>query len=252
MRRFLVIAAKTVLIALSLAIVGLLAFVGWLVWHYQHSAGLPTQTQLAAIAPTGPACSTDPKRTYVPLADVPALLRDTAITLAQPDFYEAWSLNPVIGIAVAMSRGSRPRPAGVTQSVSRCLQSLSPETRRQIDPIASIIFMQRVIDSLSRDRIFEIYLNESYLGRGAYGVASAAEAYFGKRLPELDVAEIAFLMMRARQPGPSRYFDADFRNYAIDRMQTAGLISETQAAAAKTRPLPLNDRPGAQAQPVNQ
>jgi penicillin-binding protein 1A len=121
-----------------------------------------------------------------------------------------------------------------------------------MDPIAAIYFMQRVTRSLSRDRILEIYLNESYLGRGAYGVAAGAEAYFGKALPELDVDEVAFIIMRARQPHPSRYFDTRARDYAIERMQTAGLIDETQAAAAKSQPLLLKETPGTQAQPVNQ
>lgn len=251
MRKFLVVAAKTALAVLSLGGVGLLAFAGWLVWHYEYGAGLPTDAQLAAIAQAGPACTSDPKRTYVPLADIPPLLRSAMIAYEQPDFYEAWSLNPIIEIALAMGAGRRPAPAGLTQSVSRCLLSLSPETRRQIDPIASIFFTQRVTSILSRDRMLEIYLNENYLGRGAYGVAAGAQAYFGKPLQDLDVDEIAFLIMRARRPFPSRYFNTDSRNYVIDRMQAAGLISETQAAVAKSRVLP-KDPLGAGAQPVNQ
>jgi len=83
-------------------------------------------------------------------------------------------------------------------------------------------------------------------------VVAGAETYFGKPLAALEVDDIAFLMTRARQPRPSQYFDTRSRDHAIDRMQTAGLISETQATAAKSRPLPLNDKPGAQARPVNQ
>ncbi|WP_441234792.1 transglycosylase domain-containing protein [Bradyrhizobium sp. 930_D9_N1_4] len=251
MRKFFVVAAETVLAVLSLGGVGLLAFSGWLVWHYEYGIGLPTEAQLAAISQTGPACGTDAKRAVVPLADIPHLLRDAVIAYEQPDYYQAWSLNPIVEIASAMGAGRRPLAGGITQPVAHCLLSLSPETRRQIDPIAGILFMQRVIRSLSRDRILEIYLNERYLGRGAYGMAAGAETYFGKPLPDLDVDEIAFLMIRARQPYPSRSFDARSRDRVIDRMQTAGLISETQAATAKNRPLPLNDTPGAEANPVN-
>ncbi|WP_456619204.1 MULTISPECIES: transglycosylase domain-containing protein [unclassified Bradyrhizobium] len=252
MRKFLFIAAKTVLAVLLLGSTGLLALSGWLVWHYGYSIGLPTEAQLAAVSPTGPACRTDPKHATIPLADIPPLLRDAVIAYEQPDFYEAWTLNPIAEIAFAMGTGRRPRPAGVTQSVARCLLSLSPGNDRQIDPIASIFFMQRVTRSLSRDRILEIYLNESYLGRSAFGMAAGAEAYFGKALPDLDVDEVAFITTRARQPYPSRSFDTRSRDFAIDRMQTAGLISETQAAAAKSRPLLLKDAPGTRAQPVNQ
>ena len=252
MRKFLVIAAKTALALLSLAGVSLLALSGWLVWHYGYSAGLPTETQIAAISQTGPACRTAPRRDYMPLADIPPLLRDGAIAYEQPDFYEAWTLNPIAAITFAIGTGRRPPPAGVTQSVARCLLSLTPGNDRQIDPITSIFFIQRVTRNLSRDRLLEIYLNESYLGRGAYGVAAGAEAYFGKPLPDLDVDEIAFLIMRARRPYPSHSFDTHARDYAIDRMQTAGLIGETQAAAAKSRPLLLKETPGTQAQPVDQ
>ncbi|WP_028135287.1 transglycosylase domain-containing protein [Bradyrhizobium japonicum] len=251
MRKFLAVTAKTVLAVLSLAGIGLFVFAGWLVWHYEYGIGLPTQAQLAAISPTGPACRTDSKQAIMPLATIPPLLRDAAIAYEQPDFYEAWSLNPVVVIASALITGRRPGAGGLTQSVGRCLLSLSPGLNRQIDPIASILFMQRVTHSLPRDRILEIYLNESYLGRGAYGVAAGAEAYFGKPLAELDVDEIAFLLLRARLPYPSRYFDTRSRDYVIDRMQTAGLIDEAQAAAAKGRPLPLTDMPGAQSQPIN-
>lgn len=237
---------------LSLAGVGLLALSAWLVWHYGYGIGLPTEAQLAAVSPTGPACRNDPKGAYIPLVDIPPLLRDAAIAYAQPDFYAAWTLNPIAEIAFAMGTGRRPRPAGVTQSVARCLLSLTLGNDRQIDPIASIYFMQRVTRSLSRDRILEIYLNESYLGHSAYGVAAGAGAYFGKPLADLAVDEVAFILTRVRQPYPSRSFDTPSRDYAIDRMQIVGLISETQAAAAKSRPLLLKDAPGAQAQPVNQ
>lgn len=252
MRKFVVVAAKTALVLVSLAGVGLLAFSAWLVWHYGYGIGLPTKAQLTAASPTGPACRTDPKRTYIPLADIPSLLRNAVIAYEQPDFYEAWSLNPIAEIALGLGTGRGPRPAGITQSAARCLLLLSPGNDRHIDPIASIYFMQRVTRSLSRDRILEIYLNESYLGRSAFGVAAGAEAYFGKALADLDIDEIAFILTRARQPRPSRYFDTRARDYAIDRMQTTGLISETQAAAAKSRPLLLNETPGTQAQPVNQ
>ncbi|WP_271592639.1 transglycosylase domain-containing protein [Bradyrhizobium sp. CCBAU 65884] len=249
MRKFFVVAAKTALVLLSLGVAGLLAIFAWLVWHYGYSFGLPTEAQLAAVSPTGPACRTDPGRTTIPLADIPPLIRNAVIAYEQPDFYEAWSLNPIVEIALGLGTDRGPRPVGITQSVAHCLKLLSPGNDRQIDPIATIYFMQRVTRSLSRDRILEIYLNESYLGRGAYGVAAAAEVYFGKALADLDIGEIALLMTRARRPYPSRTFDTDSRNHAIDRMHAAGLISETQAAAAKGRPLPL---PGAQARPINQ
>jgi len=253
MRKALIIIGKSVLALLSVSGVALLAFEGWLVWHYEYGLGLPSEDRLAAMSSTGPACTTDVGRTYVPLAEVPPLLRKAAIASEQLDFYEAWSLNPIVEIALATGAGRRPRAGGITQSVGRCLLSLSPEGRQQIDPIGSLFFMQRVTRSLSRDRILEIYLNESYFGRGAYGVAAGAEVYFGKRLAELDIDEVAFITARARQPYPSRNFDTRSRDFVIDRMLTAGLISEAEAASSKSRPLLLNDKPpSGQNTPVEQ
>ncbi|MBR0756918.1 transglycosylase domain-containing protein [Bradyrhizobium jicamae] len=252
MRKFAIIAAKSVLAVVSLAGVALLAFSAWLIWHYEHGIGLPTEAQIAAISPAGPACTADPKRNYVALTEIPPLLRNAAIASEQPDFYDAWSLNPMVEIVLAIGTGRRPRPGGITQSVGHCLQFLSPEGRRQIDPIASLLFMQRVTRSLSRDRILEVYLNENYFGRGAYGVAAGAEVYFGKRLAELDIDEVAYITARARQPFRSRTFDTRPRDVVIDRMLTAGLISEAEATPAKSRPLRLKDEPGDQAKPVNQ
>ncbi|EJN11544.1 membrane carboxypeptidase/penicillin-binding protein [Bradyrhizobium sp. YR681] len=251
MRKFLVVVAKAMLALLSLVGVGLLALSAWLVWHYGYGIGLPTEAQLAAVSPTGPSCRSDPRRATIPLADIPLLLRNAVIAYQQPNFYDAWTLNPVAEIASGLITGRRTRPAGITQSVAQCLVLLSPGNDRQIDPIATIYFMQRVTRSLSRDRILEIYLNESYLGRSAYGVAAGAEAYFGKTLAELEIDEVAFILTRARWPYPGRTFDTRTRDHAIDRMQTAGLIGETQAAAAKSRPLLLKEAPGTQARPVN-
>src|SRR6266702_257007 len=197
MRKALIIIGKSVLALLSVSGVALLAFEGWLVWHYEYGLGLPSEDRLAAMSSTGPACTTDVGRTYVPLAEVPPLLRKAAIASEQLDFYEAWSLNLIVDIALATGAGRRPRAGGITQSVGRCLLSVSPEGRQQIDPSGSLLFMQRVTRSLSRDRILEIYLNESYFGRGAYGVAAGAEVYFGKRLAELDIDEVAFITARA-------------------------------------------------------
>jgi membrane carboxypeptidase/penicillin-binding protein len=255
MRKPLIILAKLVLALLSVAGMGLLIAAGWLIWHYEYGLGLPSEDRLATMSSTGPACTTDLGRTYVPLAEVPPLLRKAVIAYEQSDFYEAWSLNPFVEFALAAAANRRPgASSGVMQSVTKCLMSLSPTCCRGLDwHIGTIFFMQRVASSLSRDRSLEIYLNESYLGRGARGVAAAAETYFGKPLSELNIDEVAFIASRTRHPQPSRDFDTRSRDFAIDRMLTAGLISEAQAASSKSRPLLLKDKPpGGQNTPLNQ
>ena len=247
MRKIVIFAAKLILSAVSLAGVGLLVFAGWLVWHYEYGLGLPSENRLASIATTAPACSAAVDRAYIPLAEIPPLLRKAVVADEQPDFYEARSLDPLVGLAVAVASGRANPPSGITQSVTRCLMSLSPGCCHGLDwHIGNVVLAKRVTRTLSRDRILEIYLNEIYLGRGSYGVGSASEAYFGKPLGLLTPDEVALIVTLSRAPAlieRRKDFALDQRNLVIARMQHAGLISDTEAKAARERPLAFRAPP---------
>lgn len=247
MRTRVVIAAKLLLAAVSMAGVVLLVFAGWLVWHYEYGLGLPTEGRLASLATTGPACTAAPDRTYIALAEIPALLRKAVIAYEQPNFYEAWSLDPLADIAIAAGSGRAIPQSGITQPVTQCLMSLSAGCCKGLDwHIGNIILARRVTRALSRDRILEIYLNESYLGRGSYGVGSASSAYFGKPLGMLTTDEIAAIVALARalaRLDRRKDLALDRRNAVIAQMQRAGIVSDTEAAAALERPLAFRDPP---------
>jgi len=125
----------------------------------------------------------------VPLADIPPLIRKAVVAYQDPDFYERPLVGPLMEFALAAASNRRPSASSISLSVTRsCLVALSPECCKGIDRhIGNLVLMGRVVRALSRDRILEIYLNDTYFGRNAYGVASAAEAYFGKPLAELDI-----------------------------------------------------------------
>jgi penicillin-binding protein 1A len=254
MRKALIIFGKSLLALLSLAGAALLWFTGWLIWHYEYGIGLPTESTLSALPLTDHACAAG-RGAFVPLADIPLLVRKAVVAYEDPDFYERPSVGPLTQFALAVVFNRRPPLSSISLSVTRdCLRTLSPECCRGIDwHIGNWVFMGRVERALSRDRILEIYLNDTYFGRSADGVAMAAETYFGKPLAELDIHEIAFMLVRARRPYRSQSFDASSRDFVIDRMLKAEVISEAQAVAAKARPLPLNNNPtGGQSKPVNQ
>jgi membrane peptidoglycan carboxypeptidase len=254
MRKALVIRGKSLLAVLSLAGVALLWSTGWLIWHYEHGIGLPTESTLSALSPTDHVCSAGGRGAIVPLADIPPLIRKAVIAFEDPDFYERPAAGPLARFALAAISNRRPSSSNISSSVTRnCLTALSPECCKGIDwHIGNLVFMGRVERALSRDRILEIYLNDTYFGRNADGVAMAAETYFSKPLSELDVHEIAFVVACGRRPCLSKHFDVSFRDHAIDRMLKAGVISETQAVAAKDHPLPLNKKPTEdQNKPVN-
>ncbi|HYP24154.1 MAG TPA: PBP1A family penicillin-binding protein [Actinomycetota bacterium] len=90
--------------------------------------------------------------------------------------------------------------------------------------------------------ILELYLNTVYFGRGAYGVATASESYFGHGVRDLTLSESALLAAVIR--APSRYDPREHprralgrRDYVLDRMETLGKVTPRRAAAARRRPL---------------
>jgi membrane carboxypeptidase/penicillin-binding protein len=249
MRKPLIILAKLVLALLSVAGTGLLILEGWLIWHYEYGIGLPDKEKLAAVSETGPACSVSDQRTYVPLSEIPPLVRQAVIAYEEPDFYERLSANPFIENALASLFDRRPRPAIISQSVARCLMSLSPDCCRGPSlesQIGQLVLMGRVAKVLSRERILEIYLNESYFGRGAYGVGAAAKSYFGKPLGLLSIDEIAFIVALPKAPafiGRRKDIAVERRNRIVERMLQSGFINEADAASAKERPLEFREEP---------
>ena len=103
------------------------------------------------------------------------------------------------------------------------------------------ILALRVEETLSKERILELYLNEIYLGQQAYGVAAAAQAYFNKSLDELTLADAAFLAALPKAPNnynPARFPDAAKarRDWVLDRM------AEDQSSPPSRQPRPSCSR----------
>jgi membrane carboxypeptidase/penicillin-binding protein len=249
MRKALIIFGKSVLALLSLAGVALLWFTGGLIWRYEYGIGLPDKDKLAAVSETGPACSVSDQRTYVPLSEIPPLVRQAVIAYEEPDFHERLSANPFIENALASLFNRPPRPAIISQSVTRCLMSLSPDCCKGPSlesQIGHLVLLGRVAKVLSRERILEIYLNETYFGRGAYGVNAAAKSYFGKPLGLLSIDEIAFIVALPKAPafiGRRKDIAVERRNRIVERMLQSGFINEADAASAKQRPLEFREEP---------
>ncbi len=108
--------------------------------------------------------------------------------------------------------------------------------------IREAILALRIEQALSKSRILELYLNEIYLGRGAYGVAAAALAYFNKSLDALNIDEIAFLAILPKAPSryePTKRYASALarRNWALKRMLDESFITLSEYNTYKTRPL---------------
>jgi penicillin-binding protein 1A len=110
--------------------------------------------------------------------------------------------------------------------------------------IYEILLTTKLEHNLSKDQIFEIYLNQIYLGNRAYGFAAASEAYFGKPLKNISIAEAAMLAGLPKAPSaynpisnPKRARSRQL--YIIERMEEHGFITKDQAAAAKLEDLKI-------------
>ena len=124
------------------------------------------------------------------------------------------------------------------------LASLSACARRaQSDQVVS----GKIERTYSKDKILELYLNEIYLGLGAYGIAAASLTYFDKAVNELTVPEAAYLAALPKAPSnyhPFRQRERaiERRNWVLDRMAEAGFVKAADAEKAKRSPLGVTSK----------
>ena len=188
------------------------------------------------------------RREYVPLAEMPQLLKDAVLAVEDARFYEHSGIDPrgMARAAVAMLTGGRKQGAStITQQLVRTMlltRELSAERK-----VKEIVLALRLEEAISKDRILEIYLNEIFLGQRAYGFAAAAQTYFGKPLARLTLAETAMLAGLPQNPyyaNPVANFERATRrqHVVLERMLAVGAINEKQLAAAKAEKLKLRGR----------
>src|SRR5260370_3389560 len=153
------------------------------------------------------------------------------------------------GLVYVQNYGSNRRPQGassITQQVAKhFLLSNEVSLNRKINELRLALRIER---AYSKDRILELYLNEIYLGLGAYGIAAASLLYFDKSVHELTIAEAAYLAGLPKGPNnynPFRQRDRaiDRRNYVIDRMVEDQYITPQEGEKAKQDPLNVTPHP---------
>ena len=174
------------------------------------------------------------RRLYVPIQAVPKLVINAFISAEDKNFYEHGGLD-FTGIARAgvnfiQNYGSSRRPQGastITQQVAKnFLLTNEVSIARKMKEALLALKIER---TYSKDKILELYLNEIYLGLGAYGIAAASLVYFDKSVNELTIPEVAYLAALTKGPNlfhPFRQRERalERRNWVIDRMSEAGFI----------------------------
>ncbi|WP_428394477.1 penicillin-binding protein 1A [Lichenicoccus sp.] len=188
------------------------------------------------------------RRIFAPYASIPDRVKNAFIAAEDQNFYSHGGVDPLAILRAAVTdigqMGSGRRPIGastITQQVAKImlLNSSVNSFKRKAE---EALLAMRIEQTLPKDRILEIYLNELYLGAGAYGVAAAARTYFDKPLDRIDAAEAAFLASLPKSPtnyNPYRFPAAATarRNWVLGRMVDTGAITEAAATAAMAEPL---------------
>src|ERR1700761_2047941 len=237
------------------------AVVGGLLW--QISKDLPDYTQLQDYEP--PVMTrvhaadgsllgeyAKERRLYLPIQAVPKLVINAFLAAEDKNFYEHGGIDysgmARAAIVYAENYGSNRRPQGastITQQVAKnfFLTNEVSFSRK----IKEALLAMRLERTYSKDKILELYLNEIYLGFGAYGIAAASLVYFDKSVNELTISEAAFLAALPKAPGtlnPIRAHDraVERRNYVSDRLQENGWIKAADADKARKDPLTVATR----------
>lgn len=189
-------------------------------------------------------------RHVVPLSALPQHVVKAFVAAEDHDYYahSGFSL-PAILRATMRSTAELPtgrKPSGaatITQQLAKnvLLAGEPPSLSRKIKEIILAWRIERVLD---KPRILEIYLNQIYFGGYAWGIAAAAQQYFGKSPADLSIAEAAYLAALPKAPNNYRLDIADNRERAKDRrdwvlqrMANDGLITVSAARFAQSEPL---------------
>jgi penicillin-binding protein 1A len=193
------------------------------------------------------------RRILTPLGEIPKSLTQAVIATEDARFFEHPGLDYVGMLRAAWTNirhgGKKVEGAStITQQLARSL-FLSSE-RSYARKIRELILAYKMEVAVGKEQILETYLNQIYFGQGAYGVASAAQSYFGKKLSVLTLAESAFLAGLPKSPSRFSPFTAydhakKRQEHVLSRMQEAGFITPADRDAAIAEPLTFH-RPGSE------
>lgn len=190
------------------------------------------------------------RRKIVPIESVPQLLKYAFVSAEDSGFYQHFGIDfgAIFRAAIANLKAGGFVQGGstITQQVTKSL--LLTRAKKISRKVKEAILARRIERSLSKDEILWLYLNQIYLGHGAYGVQAASENYFDKSVEDLTLAEMAILAGLPKAPGrdspilhPERAKGR--QNYVLDRMVVEGYITEEQAKQAREEEVIIRQRP---------
>ncbi len=247
-------------LGITLAVLGLLLAVA--VFH-SYNKGLPDFSELASYDPPtvtrlyaadGKLLNeyATEKRVFVPLKAIPKRVIDAFLSAEDKNFYSHSGVD-ITGMMRAVRNnvinyGQGKSLVGGSTITQQVVKNFLLTNEKSLErKVKEAILAVRITQAYSKDKILELYLNEIYLGMGSYGVAAAAQNYFGKSLEDLTLEEAALLASEPKAPNlynPKKSYDAAFerRNWVISRMLEDGHITATEATEATKIPITLKSR----------
>jgi penicillin-binding protein 1A len=197
------------------------------------------------------------RRTVLRLNEIPKTVREAFIVTEDKRFYQHhgvdWQRVGGSMVADVLRGGFAQGFSTITMQLAR---NIFPESITRQKSLVRKLKEAQVAREIERkfpkDTILELYLNQIYLGNGAYGVEAASQRYFGKSARELNLAEAATLAALPKAPesyNPRRHPERSVlrRNTIIELMRRSGQVSDADASLARAYPLELARKSGAQA-----
>ncbi len=192
------------------------------------------------------------KRVFVPITNIPKHLINAFLAAEDANFYQHSGIDPFaifrtsIQNTLSLLKGDQTvgGASTITQQVVKNFLLTNEKTFER--KIKEAILAYRMTKSFSKDQILELYLNQIYLGAGAYGVAVAAETYFDKSIDELTIEEDALLATLPKAPSkldPRKNIEKAKvrRDWVIERMMAENFITSEEGKAAIEKPITLKE-----------
>ncbi|MGY4397656.1 penicillin-binding protein 1A [Sphingomonas sp. UYAg733] len=239
----------------TLAILALLGMLAILVLWLLVSRNLPSVENLRAYEPPLPTnvrgidgtpihSYARERRVELSYDEYPPLLVRAFLAAEDKTFFEHHGVDyPGIASAILINLRNSGRPVGastITQQVAKNL--LIGNEVSYLRKAKEAILAYRIEDALTKQQILELYLNQIFLGRNAYGVAAAGHAYFDKELNELSLSQLAYLAILPKGPAnydPDRSTEKALkrRNFVLSEMQRNSFITAAQYRDAVVQPI---------------
>ena len=178
------------------------------------------------------------RRDFTPIAEIPKVMQQAVLAAEDARFYEHGGVDYKGVLRAGMANFSGLGSQGASTITMQVAKNFYLSTEKTLTrKIYEVLLALKIENKLSKDQILELYMNQIYLGQRAYGFAAASEAYFGKPLKDITVAEAAMLAGLPKAPSsfnpivnPKRAIAR--QHYVLDRMLENDFITPAQRDAA--------------------